>query len=422
MTITHLIIASHSLGLRIPEPSYLPKLCNKPAFGVFVTAHRTTGIHGCIGYWNSSYKTGNNWIKEAKRVGYDAVHNDNRRHNFPRSIFTDINAYIEIQCMLLPIRRNSVDKYDPTNDGIIIQSEMNRATFLPRVFSSSRPRKQILRDLANKAGINPDSDYEYILYNTTSAVVGILDILRSPDIAGLLCNAYGQLLRSNIRRLEAPPHSRATKDDMLITDETDVVRNAGVWRDAVIWGRCKQPANLSAYPPQALAFFPRLSRIDIARLIKALPSAERKFELGEIATALGKQGATSSAEYVSAIRLIKSTPNDDIFQLNWDIQALVANGAEPITEQIMRLIKICTRADMTRWETNYLAVVWEAGRIAVYSGLLSEPLKADMEAILCEIMGLIQNRYDNGLYSFLNGSQRVDITGHIIAGWSCAFV
>lgn len=144
-------------------------------FGVFVTIHRFNklktypyDIHGCIGYWDTNYKTLSSKIIYDKimTVSKDAMYNDNRRLYFP-PIETDLLSTIEINYMQKPLYKIEQSTgfipelgiyFNNNKYGLIVDNGTgNRATYLPKVFDKIT-WNEIKKSISSKAGINQSSN------------------------------------------------------------------------------------------------------------------------------------------------------------------------------------------------------------------------------------------------------------------------
>lgn len=99
-----------------------------------------------------------------------------------------------------------------------------------------------------------------------------------------------------------------------------------------------------------------------------LPIMERSFALGEALVAIGSTNCWNSLKQnqtvSSMLTKVKSTKYtkqiNSVFQLNWDIQALVSFKIQPSNHYINTLFYIVESSNLSSLETNYLAVMWEA--------------------------------------------------------------
>ncbi len=135
-------------------------------FGVFVTIRRSPSqsldtwpedVHGCIGHWDPEYKAMDKraLLEAAIRVAGDAARHDDRRRYFP-SLTTDTDALIEVDFMMLPIRRVDAETgmvegervpFDNDIFGMIVETPTGqRATYLPGVFDTRSVSWSTFRD------------------------------------------------------------------------------------------------------------------------------------------------------------------------------------------------------------------------------------------------------------------------------------
>jgi hypothetical protein len=131
--------------------------------------------------------------------------------------------------------------------------------------------------------------------------------------------------------------------------------------------------------------YPRLQAKITHRLRMQLSAMDPEFELGEALVAL-------------KVRQPMRTPRS-VFELNWQAQAAPLHA---LHDPLRAFVNEFT----DRTETNYLAVAFEA------ACALRMPKTAHF--LFCKLMP----RYDatRGLFKFLDGSSRIDITGHIYRG------
>ena len=105
---THVIISSSGLNFIIPELNNYQDIPNN-AFGLFITLKRSKydkldnwpeDVHGCIGNWNTSFKTMTNLeiMENIIKLSNKATYNDNRNTHFS-TIYQDSHAEYNLTFM-----------------------------------------------------------------------------------------------------------------------------------------------------------------------------------------------------------------------------------------------------------------------------------------------------------------------------------
>jgi hypothetical protein len=125
--------------------------------------------------------------------------------------------------------------------------------------------------------------------------------------------------------------------------------------------------------------------------------------------------------------LLESYPLDGpdaIFQINWDCQALVAIGEKPFPKSVLEsLVSALQRiVPGTDTFTNTLAVSWEA--IQTVYPHCSLYFQKQLDTYRLYICWLLQQRVDETyptVYKMLDGDARLDITSHVLGGWTAKF-
>jgi len=178
-------------------------------------------------------------------------------------------------------------------------------------------------------------------------------------------------------------------------------------------------------------------------LTKSLPKLERSFELGEVLIFL-KEGCPPNYNLLLSEhqKMHKEIENDDlkannVFKYNWHAKFLFSlhsgTGYVPelrrpteLEESIElharflaeRLKKIVDRFVLEDVETNYLAVCLEAcAALTMIDKNTFISIKQDLMSTIRKLFGELNSRInDGGLFRFLSGGSRIDITGHVIEG------
>jgi hypothetical protein len=185
----------------------------------------------------------------------------------------------------------------------------------------------------------------------------------------------------NVRRLSTTiPCKASGTSELLSTETTHYVRKYVRQHESM------QQASAFLWPLlEELQLHPELQQTIARRLTKNLGSMEPAFELGESLVALKKRLPMRTAQ--------------SVFELNWQAQVWPQKA---LRDPLRSYASEFTSAT----ETNYLAVAFEAACMLRMHKLA--------HALFCTLM----QRYDakRGLFRFLDGSARVDITCHVHSG------
>ena len=429
-------------------------LCPKNVFGVFSTVRRAhkiksypIDIHGCIGYWDTNFNTLNKitLYNNLLRVAYDSVWTDNRNHYFT-PIETDPETALELDFMLNPIY--SINKnsgiiielntiFTNTKFGIIIQTtdKTQKATYLPNVFPNISWKNMII-SLKNKANITTN-DFELFAYKITQIKSKFINILTSEIFTYSCIFNFSRILIDNIKLELKYPFIYACKNNILEWNTNDDVRNIATLSEIFKYinlypdiatktefKNIKQKIlnilqNIDQYSSQALSFFGYIyqlfninKELFCNKLLKDLPFSENEFEKPEIIIGLNKSGCIyNEKEY-----LLTYNSNDSIFKMNWTIQTLNSFNKKPSNKLIIILENKIDDILINKKniETNYLAVAFEA-LCFVYKSKIKKTLLNKIFEVFFELEQR-KNCY-NVLYTFLDKTARVDITGHIMNGF-----
>ena len=147
------ILAGLGFDFPLEQKEILTAIPNN-TFGVFVTVRRNNiipnyDIHGCIGNWNDNFKklAPNDIFKMAKSVSNSATWKDSRANdmNEIKSILQDGNTIYELDFMLQPVLKidpntgliSNGEEFNNNKYGLIYESGVSRATYLPDVFPDS---------------------------------------------------------------------------------------------------------------------------------------------------------------------------------------------------------------------------------------------------------------------------------------------
>ncbi len=428
----------------------------KKIFGVFSTIRRPkklksypTDIHGCIGYWDTDFKTldKQSVYDNLLRVAYDSVWNDSRKQYF-KPIKTDPQTILEIDFMLNPIYKVDQQtgvitelntKLSNKIFGIIIQTKdkTKRATYLPNVFPNISWKK-LLESIKNKANITSEP-FDIYAYQITQIKSKFADLLTDHLFSYICISSFSRLLIDNMKPNLTFPFIYSCKNNMVEWYPKDDVRNIATLSDVFKYANLYPDIakkselkiikekilsilqNLDQYSSQGLSFLGYVYQLSdnnininndrfCKKLLKDLPFAEDEFEKQELIIGLNKAGCNMIQNQNIPLRY---NPNDSIFKMNWVIQAIISGNKKPSDELIFilesKINNILTNKKM--FETNFIAVAFEA-LCFVYRS--TGRLLPKIFELLFELEQR-KNCY-NVLYSFLDNSSRVDITGHILNG------
>ena len=136
--------------LKIDLSDYDEKLQEKAA--TFVTLHIGDALRGCIGILEPLRPL----IEDIAHNAYSAAFNDSRFPPVEQSELEQLSIHISVLNTPTEITFDSEDdlirQLQPGKDGIILEDNQSRATFLPSVWESINSRKEFLQHLKQKAG------------------------------------------------------------------------------------------------------------------------------------------------------------------------------------------------------------------------------------------------------------------------------
>jgi AmmeMemoRadiSam system protein A len=138
------------------DPSTIPKELTEKK-GTFVTLTIEGALRGCIGHIEPVQEIYLDVIDNAINAGFC----DPR---FPELSQAEIEVVsIEISILSLPKKLTVQDSDSicktlrPRIDGVILEKDGHRATFLPQVWDELTDAESFLSELSHKAGLSPDS-------------------------------------------------------------------------------------------------------------------------------------------------------------------------------------------------------------------------------------------------------------------------
>jgi hypothetical protein len=424
-------------------------------FGVFVTIHRHNklknypyDIHGCIGYWDDNYKTVSSKLIYDKimTVSKDAMYNDNRREYF-RPIETDPLSTIEINYMQQPLYKIDPDTglipelgtyFNNNKYGLIVHhSNGNKATYLPKVFEKIS-WNGIKKSISSKAGININNKINnknglsaaFYAYKTKIITKPIFNILLT--YRNLLFQKFADLVSVYYDQGIIP--FMIDRTGKITSDNNEVIRNTSVisiyLKAAKKRSISKKILNyfLEIYTnEQTIAniitlltdfgYNDLIQESQIQKIIKKIPTAEAKFERPQILIALIKYYHA----YKGALKYIDTIDKSDVFMLNWYSNLLTTIDNIKITTKpaimLMNMfLELNKNKELSKYETNYLAVIFEGMMHLHY--ILPKNTTTDAYSLIFRVFLELMKRYDtrNGTFKFLSNESRLDITCHILNG------
>ena len=489
------------------------ELSTKSRFGVFVTLYRSDDglllddmdahqIHGCLGHWNPKYHSMHpvELVAKIQQLAQDVRTKDDRRKNFSMDVDQDASATIEINLMNLPLREIDVKSQNQFNNkrhGLLVDSgNGKRATYLPGVYPNAS-WTYISQSLRQKAGIDRTTSVRFYAYDTTVISFQVYDVLFSAMSLSYLRTDVAFFYLKNYN--DFVPYTYNTTTHAVSVDTKEAVRNIACITDVIGFAQDYKVAfqgkpilsNLEQYYQkwlknpdeyqQASIFLVRAyhllgvhrSRIQMmcGTLYYALARnvLEPQFEMGEAVSVLAQLSAPRIKVLKRILKLMreradymldaKTTPLDNVFELNWQSQSVyqlfkmeihtssasrTSNAHIHEFEKYVNhatllfhiLIKTAQRTitQMSSLETNYLAVMYECLSNLEAVMVLSEKQlshgssrtrKYDWQMVHDEIRNqrlyyfsalVKMRRGEYGLYYFKDGKHaRLDITGHVIS-------
>lgn len=440
----------------------------RDSFGVFCTVRRDPplldwpfDIHGCIGEWEHQYRPRDpaTLVDSMASCSRSAFYTDTRRSYFPTSVEREPEATVEVTLMMLPVmnidprtgRITSGDSgvssstYDAQEQGLIVQShDYESATYLPRVFPAGISWRALSRSLLQKAGIDhQETSVEFLAYNTIDQESSLFSAMFGRDyVRSVFIEPFVQFVNDHTGPGGLPPFA-VTKDGSIIHDANETTRNAAVSLYAstdppvspyvVAYGR-RDPGSRQAIATLLLTCQGGFSLVrNLLNDAQTLP-LEPEFERWQVLQALVRRGSddvAAEARHMAHLWLEEPTRRpgiDGVFEANWRAQYMAAEthryGGERLLnisqQAIMRLVQtasgIIAREDHV--ETNYLAVAFEGLAATITSLDLTEQEQRAAAGSLMGLLFVLVRRYDvqTGLFTFLDGTARADITAHVMHG------
>jgi AMMECR1 domain-containing protein len=460
------IVLSESLGMHIPwrtdHKRQAKELVPLRSFGVFVTARRARplpkhpeDIHGCIGYWSPTYQEESRdlLLEKACEVGYKAFWEDSRREAFSRNILQEPDSFCEIDFLMLPVvpvdsmsGRLAINNkpFDNGSYGLIVEGmDRKSATYLPGVFPQM-PWKVLKQSLLEKANSLAGRFYAYKIRQLKIPIGSFCD---SPEVALCLKETFKRMLFQHARKSYPFFPLYVNRGKFRYAKEEDV-RNTGLlldlveaFQDGVPFSKAQETylthivgaTERLPLSDQAKAFLlPCLSAMGYRTeymcrdLVSKLRKMDREFQFGETVVGIAK-GGCKHLLLPHRKFLLESYPlkgPDSIFQLNWDCQALVAIGQKPFPKPVLEsLVSVLHEIQLgPETFTNVLAVSWEV--IQTVYPYCSVYFQKQLDFYRLYICWLLQQRIDDEhptVYKMLTGEARLDITSHVLGGWTAKF-
>jgi MEMO1 family protein len=150
--------------------AYIPKTENvaehlMKKYAVFITLKLNGQLRGCIGTTEAHLPL----IEAVAQYAYAAAFSDPRFKPLTKEEYKHVDISLSILTPATPLEFENeeglINQLRPGEDGLIIEKNNARATFLPVVWESIQSPEQFLFELKRKAGINdfdaPDSAWRY---------------------------------------------------------------------------------------------------------------------------------------------------------------------------------------------------------------------------------------------------------------------
>jgi len=122
----------------------------------FVTLHKYGQLRGCIGTLNASQPL----IHEVAEYAYAAAYKDPRFPPVSEEEIEQLHISISVLTPQQEVQFDSeadlLNQLTPLEDGLTIEDNRHRATFLPAVWESLTDKSEFLRQLKLKAGLPGD--------------------------------------------------------------------------------------------------------------------------------------------------------------------------------------------------------------------------------------------------------------------------
>jgi len=408
------------------------RLASTSFFGAFVTLYRNENvvsmthadnvdkrqIHGCLGHWNSNYKSMSplDLIEKMQQLVQDVRNKDDRRLQFSTDVDEDASAVIEISFMKLPLREiddgspDAKTRFSNKMQGVLVDTGAGkRATYLPGVFPDSS-WNYIAQSLRQKAGIGRSSAARFYAYDTMVVSFQVYDVLFSAfsltclrtDVAFFYLKKYDDFV----------PYEYNSATHAVKINESEAVRNVACIGDVILFAQDYKAAfenkpiisnlehyyqkwlkNQTAYRQASIFLIRAYNRMEVHRsrvnlmssiLYSALDSGslEPRFEMGEAVSVLAqvpvprvkslKRAMAVMRERADAMQRASTAPLDNVFELNWQSQSV---------HQMLKLNHMSGRDGMKIKERLY----------AKNKSVLNVVMGVQLEGVLRESMRLVEH-------------------------------
>ncbi len=451
-------------------------------FGIFSSIHRYTeniknendSVHGCIGYWNLEGMDKKSIINKGFDVTNSAFWSNSRQSRFNESIKFDPYAKIKIYFMKKPLFKiNSENgKFEINNQdfinneyGIIVEGNGKRATYLPYVFPN-KGFNEIKTSIIQKAGINENEESVYYGYLCEIEEIFFYELLNKDECFKKLDNFVNFVNEIYLQ------HSfilyQINKNNQTHINKNQYVRNIYSIYDYFYFSHIinklpnknsnvylKIKDNVNEYNKifkekkdgnmrQAGAFLilllnefynvKRNENINFYKdLLKNNSLLNQNFELPQILIMLTSIQIDYTFLIDYLVKFKERIQNEEnIFFYNWVSKLLFEIKRKNILENknytlfndIIYILKekiiqiITSFNDDT--ETNYLAVAFE-GLSSLY--FLKNGEDKEIYKNIFYLYTLLEKNIDKrNLYAFKNKSSRLDITTHVLYGFSSLYI
>lgn len=122
----------------------------------FVTLYLSNRLRGCIG----SLQAYRPLIVDVAHNAYAAAFHDPRFPRLSPAEFDDLSLHVSVLDTPIPIQfqdeQDLLSQLEPGVDGLVLEDDGRRGTFLPQVWASLPQPAQFLRELKVKAGLPPN--------------------------------------------------------------------------------------------------------------------------------------------------------------------------------------------------------------------------------------------------------------------------
>jgi hypothetical protein len=122
----------------------------------FVTLHVDASLRGCVG----TLEARQTLVQDVASNAYSAAFRDTRFSALTWTEYERLDIHISVLSLPEPLQFSSEDELlaqlRPRVDGLILEEDYNRGTFLPSVWEQLPDPREFLRQLKRKAGLSPD--------------------------------------------------------------------------------------------------------------------------------------------------------------------------------------------------------------------------------------------------------------------------